>query len=290
MLSTSRWTRRHLILASIGGIAARPSFAMAADRYPLWRLSRRGVSIFLFGDGGSAADPWRSGRVIHAFDAATVFWKETPQISPTDAKLFVARGVDPAQPLSKWLTPAQRGRVAAAMALVGGDYADIDPFKPWLAAADLGRRDAARQPAPSDPLVVLSAAAEVAHKPTRLEFPNAEALVDYFASFSDQAQVEYLLNTVDGIEAGPSEWTARQAAWARGDLSLETRRVLREMATYPAGYEAGTALRNRRWPGRFLTMLDRGGAAFVLVGADHLVGPEGVLAASAKAGIEVMRV
>ena len=290
MTSTSNWTRRSLMAASIGGIAVSPTFAMVADRYPLWRLSLGGASIFLFGDCGSAANPWRSARVIRAFDAATVFWKETPQIGAADAQLFVARGVDPARPLSSWLTAAQRRRVAAAVALVGGDYADIEPCKPWLAAADLSRRDAARQPAPSDPLAVLSAAAEAANKPTQLEFSSADALVDFFASFSDKAQVEYLLNTVDIVEAGPSAWATRQVAWARGDLSRETRQILREMKIYPDGYEAGTGSRNRRWPGRFRVMLNAGGAAFVLVGADHLVGPAGVLAASAKAGIEVKRI
>ncbi|HTX48215.1 MAG TPA: TraB/GumN family protein [Caulobacteraceae bacterium] len=279
-----------MIWSSIGAIAASPVLAMAADRYPLWRLSSGRASIFLFGDCGSAANPWRSARVLRAFNAAAVFWKETPQIGAADAQLFLARGVDPGRPLSSWLTTDQRQRVAAAMALVGGAYADIEHYEPWLAAADLGRRDAARQPATSDPLAVLSSAAEAAHKPTRLEFPSAEALADYFASFSDRAQIEYLLNAVDIAEAGPAAWALRQAAWGRGDLSLETRQVLREKATYPEGYEAGTAARNRRWPGRFRTMLDAGGDAFVLVGADHLVGPEGVLAASEEAGIEVRRI
>jgi uncharacterized protein len=61
-------------------------------------------------------------------------------------------------------------------------------------------------------------------------------------------------------------------------------------SAYPDLYRPLEADRNSRWPGRFRTMLDGGGTTFVLVGADHLVGPDSVLAKLAAAGMRARRV
>lgn len=49
-------------------------------------------------------------------------------------------------------------------------------------------------------------------------------------------------------------------------------------------------MRNRRWPPCIRLMLKEGGSAFVLVGADHLFGPEGLLALLAAGGLPARRI
>ena len=59
--------------------------------------------------------------------------------------------------------------------------------------------------------------------------------------------------------------------------------------TYPDYYQAILVARNRRWAPRFRAMLD-GETTFVLVGGDHLVGPDSVQNQLAAAGMEARRI
>ncbi len=287
------WTRRGVVVACAMA-AAMPALAEASvDTYPLWEVRRGGATVFLFGDCGSPTDPWRSARVEAAFAQSTTFWKETPDLVPADIGQFIARGTDRDHPLSSWLTLGERDRVASAASALGMRYDLLTAYQPWLAAGALSQAAAARQKPSADPLPVLSAAAKSQGKTVRTEFPDAGSLIDWWMAMPAVAQVEYLLATIDTIDAmatDPQAWPRRQAAWASGDLSLETARVLGELRDYPQAYETETAGRNRRWPARFRAMLDGGGTTFVLVGADHLVGPESVLVKLAEAGLRARRI
>ena len=104
------------------------------------------------------------------------------------------------------------------------------------------------------------------------------------------AQVEQLMFVLDEIDAGPGGFAKAAAAYASGDLRIETKRVRDEARAYPHKYEAEVAIRNRRWPPRIRTMLKEGATSFVLVGADHLFGPQGVLALLAEDGMPARRI
>jgi uncharacterized protein YbaP (TraB family) len=285
------WTRRN-VLAAGAAAAATPGFAGARDTYPLWEVSAGPAKVFLFGDCGSPTDPWCSARVQAAFDSSTTFWKETPDLGPADIDEFVTRGTDHDHPLSSWLTAAQRDGVESAGHALGIRYDQIKFCQPWLAAATFSQASARQQKPSADPLTVLSAAASKMGKTVRTEFPDARSLIESFVAMSPAAQAEYLMYTIDTVEASatdPQAWLRREAAWAAGDLTLETERVVGEMRRYPRAYEAETSSRNRRWPARFRAMLAGGGTTFVLVGADHLVGPESVLARLEAAGMRARR-
>ncbi len=282
-------------LAAVAAAAVAPIMGAgtATDAYPLWVVRRSAARVFLFGDCGSPTDPWRSARVETAFDQSATFWKETPDLVPADIGKFIARGTDRDRPLASWLTPEQRDHVASAATALGMTYNALQFYQPWLAAGAFSQASAGRQKPSADPLPVLSAAAKSGRKTVRTEFPDVESLIDWWMATPPKAQVQYLLATIDTINAmaaDPQAWPRREAAWAMGDLSLETARVLDEMRRYPHAYESETASRNRRWPSRFHAMLDGGGSTFVLVGADHLVGPQSVLAQLDAAGLRAGRI
>jgi uncharacterized protein YbaP (TraB family) len=294
------WTRRGLLAAGGAGVLT-PSLVRAkdADAYPFWEVRKGGARVYLFGDGGSSADPWTSARVEAAFDRSAVFWKETPDPRPGDGSKFAAAGVDRVRPLSTWLTPPQKDRVAAAAISAGTAYAGLEPFKPWLAAIVLSnayeRRRAARPRAPgeapgSDPLAVLTARAKAREMPIRTEFPDTGSVIAWMSGMSPAAQVEYLLFKIDDNEADPSLAAERTRAWATGDMGPETREVLRLTRAYPVLSGPLLAERNRAWAPRIRGMLDGGGTSFVLVGGDHLLGPDSVLNQLAAAGLQTKRV
>ncbi len=285
------WNRRR-VLAGVA-LAAAPACAIARSPGPgLWEVRDRGASVFLFGDNPARRTPWRSDRIEAAVSASAVLWKETPTAGPEATPLFLAKGVDPARPLSTWLTPSERARVAAAAAAVGLGDAALARLRPWLAAILLEDRfDAHAGFKPENtPAHDLTAIAEAAGKPVRSEFPDTAAIVDYFASFSAAAEVGALLRAVDDIEAGPAAAEREAEAWAAGDQRADLAAVLHMRRAYPDYYERILVERNRRWPARIRAMLDGGGTSFVLVGSYHLVGSDSVQSRLASAGMLARRV
>ena len=286
------WTRRSVLAAGAIG-AATPSLALAYPADAAMWVARDGpAKIYLFGDGGPLRASWTSSRFEAALNESTVFWKETPDAGPEANRLFMAKGIDPARPLSTWLTLLGQARVAAAAETVGLGYPLLQRLRPWLAAVflDSSFRSHFGFKDENGPAHALTLAAKAAAKPIHTEFPNEAAIVDYFAGFSRAAEVGALLRAVGDIEAGPDVAQRNAEAWAVGDLRPQIRAVEAMSRAWPDYYQAILVERNRRWAPRFRAMLDSGGTSFVLVGGDHLVGPDSVQAQLAAAGMHAGRI
>jgi uncharacterized protein len=285
-----RWTRRSLLAAGAASAAA----ASQARAYPpdaaMWEVRAGSAEAYLFGDGGPLRAPWRSPRFDAALAGSQAFWKETPEASAPG--LFLAKGIDPARPLSTWLTPQDETRVAAAAQTVGLTSAALERFRPWLASVvlDSSFRSHFGFKQENGPEHALVAAAKAAAKPIRSEFAEVAEVVDYFAGFSKAAEVGALMRAVEDVEAGPDDAQRDVDAWAAGDQGPATKKVIGLSRAYPEYYQAILVARNRRWPARFRSMLDGGGTTFVLVGGDHLVGPDSVQTQLVAAGMRVRRV
>jgi uncharacterized protein YbaP (TraB family) len=286
------WTRRSVLAAgAISCIAPLLSWAKQAGA-ALWEVRDGSAKVFLFGDGGPLRTSWRSERIEAALNASAAFWKEVPDNGPEATHLFFARGVDPAAPLSTWLMPKERDRVAAAAVAVGTTSAFLERFRPWLAAVFLQSRfyehfgfQSANGPGDS-----LTAIAKTAGKPIRTEFPDIADVVTFECSFSRAAEVQSLLRVLDSVEDG-ADFAERWAeAWAAGDQRFELQDVRRMIRVYPELYQEYVVARNRRWPGRIRTMLDGGGTTFVILGGGHLVGSDCVQNQLAAVGMRARRV
>jgi len=277
-----------------GAIAATaPALAWA---YPaeaaMWEVRDGRAKVFLFGDNPSLLAPWRSARFDAALNESAVFWKETPDAGGGGDSLMLAKGIDPARPLASWLTPKDLARVGAAAVSVGLAPVLLARLHPWLAGVflDSSFRSHSGFKPEYGPESQLIAAAKAAGKPVHSEFPDEASVVDYFATFSPAAERGELLRAVDDIEAGPDAAQRDAEAWAIGDQRPDLQRVLQIRSTYPEYYQAILVARNRRWAPRVRAMLDGGGTSFVLVGGDHLVGPDSVLAQLKATGMTARRV
>ena len=285
-----RWSRRGVVGVLMAASAERAPAAQPPGP-AIWEVrGPGGARVLIFGDNPAQRAPWRSARIEAAVRASRVFWKETPASGPDAWKLFVAKGVDAARPLSSWLTPSQRARVASAAATVGFRGA-LERYRPWLAAVLLEDRfnASAGFKAEDAPAHHLTAVAEAAGIPIHSEFPDIAAVVDYFADFSPAAEVGSLMRTVDDIEAGPEAAEREARAWAAGDLGPERAWVLRVRAAYPEYYRRILAERNRRWAVRIHDMLRRAETSFILVGDAHLAGPDSVQRELARSGLTTRR-
>lgn len=102
-------------------------------------------------------------------------------------------------------------------------------------------------------------------------------------SYPDQAR--FLELTADEAETIATELDAMLAAWRRADTRALERLLLAEYERLPALYRPLVTDRNRRWLPRIEALLARSDDTLVVVGAMHLVGPDGLLALLARHGL-----
>jgi uncharacterized protein YbaP (TraB family) len=164
--------------------------------------------------------------------------------------------------------------------------------RPWLAVQVLqGAAHASRSlDARETPDRVLRARAAERGLAVHAEFATTEDVLSCFANLPRQAEIEFLLLTMDGIEAGPAAADGRHKRWAHGDLSAEEADAPAVMARYPAFYEHLVLARNRAWLPRIEDMLAAKADAFILVGTGHMVGPGSLTEILAAQGTDLTRV
>lgn len=76
-------------------------------------------------------------------------------------------------------------------------------------------------------------------------------------------------------------------AWREGDNEALERLFVDDMRKYPEVYQALLAKRNQEWMKELKEMLATPEVEFALVGAGHLVGPDGLLQSFEEMGCEV---
>jgi hypothetical protein len=76
-------------------------------------------------------------------------------------------------------------------------------------------------------------------------------------------------------------------AWRRGDTALLDKELQTEFNPYPDIYQAILVQRNKSWIPQLEKLAGSGKQYFVVVGALHLIGADGVLALMQKDGYKI---
>jgi uncharacterized protein YbaP (TraB family) len=154
----------------------------------------------------------------------------------------------------------------------------IRPMKPWMVMLMLTAIEA--QKAGLDASLGLDKyfydKATAAKKPV-IGLETAEFQIDRFDKMPDAMQEQMLRSTLTEIDAQGDELKTMIAAWQRGDVTALEKSVRGSFAAYPAAYTSLIAERNRNWIPQLQTCLTRTTPCFVVVGAAHMVGPDGLL-------------
>jgi uncharacterized protein YbaP (TraB family) len=97
-------------------------------------------------------------------------------------------------------------------------------------------------------------------------------------------QVELLRETLDEAADLRQELDETMTAWRRGDLGKLEALLRKGKAESPALMQRLTTDRNRRWMKKILPLLEGQQDTLLIVGALHLVGPDGLPDLIRKAG------
>jgi len=126
--------------------------------------------------------------------------------------------------------------------------------------------------------------ARVNKKPISGLVPLQEHL-NVFTGLNDRQSEAVLLLTF--IPNASGSYSNMVDAWRKGDVEFLWRKVRAAYADYPAFGERLIEARNRAWLPRIESYLRSGQTCFVVVGAGHMGGPEGLLALLRNRGHQV---
>jgi uncharacterized protein YbaP (TraB family) len=116
---------------------------------------------------------------------------------------------------------------------------------------------------------------------------TVEFQLNIFAGLSAELQEELLLQTLSEAEAIREDFEELLTAWHRGDADKLQRFLFRDADKYPDLMEAFLTRRNKSWVQPVMEHLKGDGTAFVLVGAGHLGGENGLIDLLTKQGCTV---
>ena len=128
--------------------------------------------------------------------------------------------------------------------------------------------------------------AMAAKKPV-IGLETAEFQIDRFDTMPDAVQEQMLRSTLTELDAQSNELKSMIVAWQRGDTATLEKSVRTSFANYPAAYTSLIAERNRNWLPQLQMCLSRPRPCFVVVGAAHMVGPDGLLALLQQQGYKI---
>jgi len=164
----------------------------------------------------------------------------------------------------------------------------FQPMKPWMVMLTLAALEA--QKAGLDPNLGLDKhffdRAKASGK-TVVGLETAAFQIDQLDKMPETLQEQLLLSTLKEMETEDESLKTIVSAWKRGDAAALEKTLLSSFTEYPAAYQSLLVERNRNWMPQIDACLTRAEPCMVVVGAAHLVGPDGLLAMLKQKGYRI---
>ena len=295
MSTTRRWAVRlpaiAVVIATVCSTAASAQTPADAGKSFLWKVHAGSKVLYLAGSVhalGADAYPL-SAAYENAFTAAGTLVEE---INLAEAEQLAAAPML----LAKGLYTDGRtfdGSVAKETAtLVATRFKDmgippemIRTMKPWMVMLMITAFEA--QKAGLDVALGLDKyffdKARAAGKPV-MALETAESQIDRFDKMPESLQEQMLRSTLTELEVQRNSIAAMIGAWRRGDAATLEKMSLSSFDGYRGAYTSLIVERNNNWIPQIEACMAKPTPCFVVVGAAHLVVPDGLVALMKQKG------
>ena len=290
--------RRRLTVFLLLLAAAVPA-AHAAPPVPLlWKVSDADNAVYLLGSFHLLGkdDYPLAAEVDAAFvDAEALMFELSPQeANSPQLPLQMAQAARRTRPgsLEQDLGPALWSRLQAYTAANGLPLPMLEGYDPWFAGLTIGLLEMGKQGL--DPKLGLDRhfmeRAAAGSKPVAGLEPASEQ-IRVLAGMSLDEQRQMLAEALEQAEAGPAQVRELHTLWRSGDAATLWNRMALEMKRdYPALYARVNVDRNDAWLPKLQARLEsRDDDTLVVVGALHLLGPDGLVEKLRAKGYKVER-
>jgi uncharacterized protein len=285
---------RRLVVVLLAVVLLAQHSAQADARSFMWKATGRQGVVYLVGSVHLLTKDFYplNAAMDAAYKDSDLLVEEVDMadmLAPGAQMTLLSRGLlSGEQSLEKVLTPSTYALLSKRLADVGAPIEALKRMKPWMIAltleamewqkagfdADLGLDKHFYDQATGD------------GKPVQ----GLETIEYQIARFDDmpmELQDHLLAETIKGIDTEQANMSKLMDAWRSGDAPSVERIVLKDLQSEPQLYQRLLVERNRNWLPKLDALFSRKGHALVVVGAAHLVGPDGLLAMLKSKGYTV---
>jgi uncharacterized protein YbaP (TraB family) len=278
-------TRRRLvgtILTLVAALLLMP--AHAAGRAFAWKVTGKAGAVYLVGSVHLLSKDFYplNPALETAYKASRLLVEEVDlgEMAQTDNQFaLLSKGMLPeSQSLDTVLSPS-------TLALLNKHLPDLGPmaqamkrFKPWFAALTIESLEWAK--AGFDPNLGLDKHfydRAVADGKSVEGLETMSFQIGLFDTMPMDQQDKLLAGTLKDVDAEQANLSKLISAWRDGDTATVEGIVLAELKGDPAVYKRLLVERNHNWLPKIDQLFARPGGTLVIVGAAHLVGPDGLL-------------
>jgi len=266
-----------------------------ADGPPLWVVAGQHNTVYLFGSvhllrSGEFA---LQGSLLQAYEKATAVYLEVDLddlSSSAIASVTAARAIDPQGRGLDELMGSDATRARAGAARAGVDLSGLGGVEPWFAGLAVVTQTLAREGfvAASGVEQVVQARAAADGKPL-LGLETLDEQLAALDSMQIGVQREFLLKALDDASRPAVELQRFLRSWHDGDDRALAGELLKEFSGMPDLYRSLMVERNRKWAAKISGLLGESRDYLVVVGALHLVGPDGLPRMLEERGYPVTR-
>jgi uncharacterized protein len=281
------------LLLVLAGATATGAQSRPAARGFIWSVERDGKTSWLVGSLHVLtpdAHPLPA-TMEQAFGKARTLMEETDVndlASPEIMGIVATKGLfTNGESLKTILPAATYTLLTQRMAPTGLPMEMVAMMRPWMAAITLSGLEL--QKAGFDPelgvdLHYRRKASKNGMALSMLETPGEQ--IDYLAGLPMDVQVTQLRKTLEEGDTELREVREIAAAWRAGDALAIERLLIQSMKDSPAFYQSLVVDRNRRWIPRIESCLSTG-SCFIVVGAAHMVGSDGLITMLRQKGYRI---
>ncbi|MCR6633494.1 TraB/GumN family protein [Devosia sp.] len=276
-----------IVLAFAGGAQAAPA---------IWKVSDEDSSIWLFGSIHllPPGTEWRTEIFDNLIDEAERVYFETdlgPEAQPKIIALTMERGfARDGRLLNQRISEKLMGKVRSAAERFAVPVPTLLAMQPWMAASTISV--SALVQAGYDPNAGVDTMLQQEISVERQGFlETAEEQIDVIAGGSEADQIIMLEATLAEAERIVTMIDEMKDAWLGGTPETLADLFLAEMGAYGEGFMDRLIVdRNENWVEQIEVMLAENEAAFLVVGAGHLVGDHSVVKLLEQQGFSSERV
>lgn len=262
-----------------------------------WKVEGEENTVWLFGSVHVLTEDHYplADNVEEAFKASSYLVVETDVINvdpQVQQQMMISAGMLPDGTSLKDVLGEERYARAQTLAQENGyDLEQMEMLRPWLIALVLSLTELERMGYTAGQGVetyFLNRASEE-HK-SIVELETLQFQISLFDDMERETETAFLMQTLEEIQDLEAQMESLMAAWESGELDELEETMLADFADYPEVYERIVTDRNRDWMDDLTRFLDEGDKDyFVVVGALHLVGDEGVVNLLREEGYTVTR-
>jgi uncharacterized protein YbaP (TraB family) len=277
-------SRRSITLAACIIALIAPLGAAAAQSF-VWKATRGGSVVYI---AGSIHMLTPDAYPLHpaferAFTESDLLVEEVDlaeMLGPEVQMKTLMRGMLPAgTTLDKVLAPATLALLTKAATDVGAPMEALQRLKPWMIALTiegLELRKSGFDPELGLDMRFYNMARKGGKTVQGLE--TVDYQISRFDDMTFEQQDRLLAEALKEMHTEKSSVTRLTDAWKTGDAAGVERIVLADLKADPFLYQRLLVERNKNWLPKIEALFTRKTPALVLVGAAHLVGPDGLVA------------